>query len=180
MEKIKNLKKKKVRISSFWISDYGDIKCEANLFIGNRQVANIIISESKENLELNVKNHSKKLTNQEIMTSFKAMIYCSFYDYLKLPKISKCSKLLKEIYDNVRSSESSMCHITDEDWNEDYKERYTDKDIEILKEEIKKYGLDEVIGINEDEYKIIGYGDLETRFNDNRNLSSLKHYERER
>ena len=87
-----------------------------------------------------------------------------------MPKISDCSKLLQEIYDNVCESDATMCHISDEDWNDYYSDNYSDNDIEVLKEEIKKYGLSEVIGIGDDDYKIVGYGDLETRFNDDRKL----------
>ena len=47
---------------------------------------------------------------------------------------------------------------------------YTDKDLEILNNEIKKYELDEVIEIDTGEYAIVGYGDLETRFIDDRNV----------
>ncbi len=87
-----------------------------------------------------------------------------------MPKISSCSKLLQEIYDTVCESDATMCHISDEDWNDFFVDKYSDDDIEILKEEIKKYKLEEVIGINDGGYKIVGYGDLETRFNDDRNL----------
>ena len=66
-----------------------------------------------------------------------------------------------------------MCHISNEDWNDYYMDKYTDENIKNLEIEIKKYGLDEVICIDDGEYKIIGYGDLETRFNDDRNINSL-------
>ena len=106
------------------------------------------------------------------------MIYEEFEKYTSLPKISKCSKLLQEIYDFVCESDSSMCHITDEDWKEMYSDRYNDNDIEKLKEEIKRYKLEDIIGLNESEYKIIGYGNLETKFNDDRKMTRSKKYER--
>lgn len=84
--------------------------------------------------------------------------------------IEDYKKDCKEIYDSVCESDATMCHISDEDWNDYYIDNYSDNDIEVLKEEIKKYGLDEVIGIDDGEYKIVGYGDLETRFNDDRKL----------
>ena len=77
---------------------------------------------------------------------------------------------LQEIYDNVCESDATMCHITEEDWQEIYADRYTDKDIENLKTEVKKYKLEDVVTFDDEEYKIIGWGDLETRFNDDRNL----------
>ena len=72
-----------------------------------------------------------------------------------------------------------MCYITDEDWKEFYSDEYTDKDFENLKLEVEKYGLKDVVGINDGEYKILGYGDLETRFNDDRRLEVSKDYEGE-
>ena len=49
---------------------------------------------------------------------------------------------------------------------------------EELKEEVKEYKLDNVITFDDAEYKIIGWSDLETRFNDDRNF--VKEKERER
>lgn len=64
-----------------------------------------------------------------------------------------------------------MCHIDYEDWKELKEDLdYTDKDLEILNNEIKKYELDEVIEVDTGEYAIVGYGDLETRFVDDRNV----------
>ena len=31
-----------------------------------------------------------------------------------------------------------MCHITNEDWNEFYKDNFTEKDIDNLKKEVKE------------------------------------------
>ena len=64
-----------------------------------------------------------------------------------------------------------MCHVDNDDWL-DWQENYDfkDEDIEFLKNEIKKYGLNEVIGIDEDEYKIVGYGNLQFMFNDDRDI----------
>lgn len=171
-----NVNLRKVEILNIWKTDYDDVRCNAILYKGKRQVANIIISHDIRTVKNLVYNmyHKTKIDDKYINVPFKTLIYDSFDSYLKLPKISKCSKLLQEIYDNVCESEATICHITDEDWKEDYAERFTDKDIQILKEEIQKYGLEGVIGINDSEYKIVGYGDLETRFNDNRKLFKEK------
>ena len=58
-----------------------------------------------------------------------------------------------------------------------YADRYTDKDIEKLKSEVKKYELDDVITFDDTGYKIVGWGDLETRFNDDRNLNNKNEFE---
>ena len=50
----------------------------------------------------------------------------------------------------------------------------------LTKEEIKKYNLEDVITLNNYEYKVIGWGDLETRFNDDRNIERNKNKDKER
>lgn len=86
-----------------------------------------------------------------------------------MPKVSEVSPLLKYVYDSVCESFTNMCHIDNFDW-EEMKDEYdfTDGDIDILKEEIKKYNLDDLITIDCDGYKICGYGLLQTMFNDDR------------
>lgn len=91
----------------------------------------------------------------------------------KLPKVSDLSPLLKYVYDCVCSSESNMCHIDYNDW-EEVKEDYDfiEEDIAILKKEIDKYNLDDYITIDDGEYKICGYGGLQCCFNDDRDKGS--------
>ena len=64
------------------------------------------------------------------------------------------------------------------DWNEFYKDNFTEKDIDNLKKEVKELGLQEVITFDDAEYKIVGWGDLETRFNDDRYLQNRELNER--
>ena len=87
----------------------------------------------------------------------------------KLPKVSELSSLLRYIYDFICESESNMCHIDYNDW-EDLKENedFTEEDFLTLQEEIKKYQLEDLISYNDGEYKICGYGCLQTKFNDDR------------
>ena len=157
-----------IKIRDMWLSDYGDIRCNASIFINNKEKANIIASFDRETYP-DWKNSQKE---------FKEEIIDNLDLYLTLPKISKCSNLLKEIYDTVCESDATMCHITNEDWQEFYADRYTNKDINSLKEEVKKYKLDDVITFDDAEYKIIGWGNLETSFNDDRQF--VKDKERER
>ena len=86
-----------------------------------------------------------------------------------MPKISEVSELLRYVYDFVCESESNMCHIDDKDWNE-LKEEYnfTDEDIKSLVEEINNFHLEDLLTIDENGYKICGYGILQTMFNDDR------------
>lgn len=159
-----------IKILGIWVTDYDDMRCNAILIQDDKEVANIIASYDECDLRHSIGNKDSEMNEEFVKRAFQTLIYDDLKSYLELPKISNCSKLLQEIYDNVCESDATMCHISDEDWNDYYIEKYSDSDIEILKEEIKKYGLDEVIGINDSEYKIVGYGDLETRFNDDRKL----------
>ncbi len=171
-----NVKQRKVEILNTWNSDFDDVRCNALLYSKNKLVANIITSYDEKTIaELNYNLfHSKKDAEKFTNVPFKTLIYDSFDKYLKLPKISKCSKLLNEIYDNVCDSDATMCHITEEDWKEYYSEDFTEKDIQNLKEEVKKYGLEDIITFDDGEYKIVGYGNLEISFNDDRNISKNK------
>lgn len=167
-----NVRFRKVEILNTWETDYGDIRCNAILYKNNKPVANIIVSYDSNYIKEYSYNmfHTRKIPDKFAVNPFKTLLYDSFDKYLKLPKLTKCSKLLNEIYDNVCNSDASMCHITKEDWKEFYSDDFNDCDIQKLREEVKKYNLQDVITFDDGEYKIVGYGDLETCFNDNRNL----------
>lgn len=153
-----------VKILNLWLSDYGDIRCNASISINGKERANFITSFDRD--------YYPDWKNSQ--NDYKEEIKDEWEKYLHLPKLSKCSKLMQEIYDNVCQSEATMCHITNEDWQEQYADRFTNKDIDKLKDEIKKYHLDDVITIDDAEYKIIGWGNLETCFNDDRKLERNK------
>lgn len=159
-----------IKILGTWLTDYDDMRCNAIIIQDNKEVANIIASYDECDLRHSIGNKDSEMNGEFIKRAFQTLIYDEIKEYLKLPKISNCSNLLQDIYDAVCESDATMCHISDEDWNDYYIDNYSEEDIEVLKEEIKKYGLDEIIGINDGEYKIVGYGDLETRFNDDRRL----------
>ena len=156
-----------VKVNSIYETSYDDVRCDAILCINKKPVANIIASYPADELNFRC-NNDPNLAKEAIRTA----ILDDFDKYMKLPKISECSKLLQEIYDDVCEADSSMCHITNEDWNEFYKDNFTEKDIDNLKKEVKELGLQEVITFNDAEYKIVGWGDLETRFNDDRYLQN--------
>ena len=86
-----------------------------------------------------------------------------------LPKISKCSKLLKYVYDSVCESEQNMYHINYYEWKKFNQEHvFCEEDITTLKQEIDKYNLDELLVVDDGKYKIVGYGCLQTKFNNDR------------
>lgn len=157
-----------IKINNLWQSDFGDIRCNASISLNGKERANIIASFDRD-------DYPDWKNSQE---DYKEEIKENWEKYLTLPKISKCSKLLREIYDNVCESEATMCHITNDDWKEFYADKYSNKDIEKLKHEVKKYQLDDVITFNDGEYKILGWGNLETCFNDDRNIVKNKDKER--
>lgn len=167
---------KKIVVKDFWKSEHDDFRCYANIYRDKKHIADVIVSMDREEIK-NIFGSDSKPTNDNMPMIFKSYIYRNYDKFINLPKLSKCSKLLQEIYDFVCDSESTMCHITEEDWNNFYTENYNDNDITRLKEEVKKFGLEEVVTFDDDEYKIIGWGNLETSFNDDRNINTkIKEY----
>lgn len=164
---------RKVDIIDIWISDYNDIRCNALLYENDKEIANIVASYDEMELGYSIGDENLKVNERFFIKAFKNIIYEEFDKYSKLPKISECSNLLQEIYDIVCKSRITMCHISNEDWENYYIDKYGDNDLSVLKDEIKKYGLEYDIEIDAGEYKIVGYGDLEISFNDDRNINKL-------
>lgn len=164
---------RKAEVLNIWESSLGDVRGNANLYVNNKLIANIIIPISYDEIEEKTGNIYDY--NEEVV---KSLIYDNFEKYANLPKISKCSKLLQEIYDSESDSDNDMYFIEEEDWEEDYSNRYSEKDISKLEEEIKKYGLDRVITFGDDGAKIVAWGNLEASFNDDRNLKKERNHER--
>ena len=157
-----------VKVSDFWLSDHGDIRCNATISINGKDKANFITSFDRDDYP-DWKNSQN---------DYEDGIKENWEKYLHLPKLSKCSKLMQKLYDNVCESEATMCHITDDDWKEYYADRFSDRDIDKLKKEIKKYQLDDVITFDNSAYKMVCWGDLETSFNDDRKLVRDRDIER--
>ena len=156
---------RKVRVNSIYETSFDDVRCDAVLYQNDKAIANIIASYDANEMNFRC-NNDPNLAKEALRVS----ILDDFDKYIELPKISKCSKLLQDIYDDVCQSDASMCHISEDDWNEFYKEDFTEKDVDNLKREVKELGLQEVITFDDSEYRIVGWGDLETRFNDDRYL----------
>ena len=156
---------RKVRVNSIYETSFDDVRCDAVLYQNDKAIANIIASYDANEMNFRC-NNDPNLAKEALRVS----ILDDFDKYIELPKVSNCSKLLQDIYDDVCQSDASMCHISEDDWNEFYKEDFTEKDIDNLKKEVKELGLQEVITFDDAGYKIIGWGDLETRFNDDRYL----------
>lgn len=171
---------KKINILNIKENDDSDMICTAILYLDKRKVAKVkakfTVDEfnSGVKMSINMLGFKPEIDSDFYKSVYYNLIHFNFEKYMKFPKLSTCSDLLKEIYDEVCDSNAKMCHITQSDWKEMYMDRYNRNDIKRLKEEVEKYGLHDVITFNDGEYKILGYSDLETRFNDDRGFARTK------
>lgn len=171
-------------VASCWLTDYRDYKAIVVLSEKKKdgtlkQLGSFTVSYSPDEIKQVSLNYSEDISENEIKDALLFLTSKDLEDtYLKLPFISKCSNLLQDIFENVCISESSMCHIDYEQWNEFYlNDGYSEDDVNNLKYEIEEYGLDDVIEINTKEDKIVAYSDLETRFFDDSKTSKKKEIE---
>ena len=152
----------KIKVLGVWESDFEDIRCNAILYENDVPICNFIESFESDKL------------NSEDENEIKKFLYKNIEKYKNLPKISKCSNLLKDIFKNVCESETSMYHVDEEAWESFYADIYSNKDIKTLKKEVEKYNIQNLITFNDENWKIIGWGDLETAFNDDMDLELYK------
>lgn len=159
----KNKNSFKYEILNYW-NDSDDLY--VNYAVSNDEKllkANAISYYNVSDIGCDYNNSSSEVIENCLLELIKQNNGCE----LDLPKVSELSSLLKYVYSFVCESESNMCHITDDDWNELVDEyEYTEEDFEDLKKEIKKYNLEDYITIEEDEYKICAYGGIQCCFND--------------
>lgn len=165
-----NIKLMKVEVLNCWGRDFGDIGANAILYKNDKAVANIMESYEETDVRYNNGDTDTELDEEYVRETVKNLIYQDFDRYLELPKISNCSMLLQSLFADICSSDSEMVHIDYQDWEESYQDDYTENDIDVLKEEIKKYKLENLIEVDNGEYKILCYGDLITSFNDDKHL----------
>lgn len=160
---------KDVKIIGMWPTDYGDLGCTAILYKDDIPTAKILESFEETDLRYVYGDKDTELTEKLLEKSFKSLILEDFDKYLNLPKIDECSKLLQEVFDTVCNSDCAMCHIDYDDWQEYCEnEEYTINDLNTLKEEIKIYKLENVLEVDNGEYQILGYTNLQFLFNDTR------------
>ena len=152
-------------ILNYW-NDYDDLY--VNYIVKNldtNERANVIGYYNTFNIGCDYNNATTKIIEESLYSLISKNNGAEF----RLPKVSKLSPLLKYIYDFVCESGSNMCHIDYNDWKElKENEDFSELDILTLKKEIKKYNLNDLIIVNDGEYKICGYGCLQTKFNDDR------------
>ncbi len=166
--------KRKVDILNIYDNTQGYIRCNAILYKKGKPIANVVVSYDEDYIDY-IKGYSGS-SEKDI---FKSLIYRDYERLISLPSISNCSLLLQDLYDRVCESDSSMFFVDDDEmWNDLFSDKYSQKDIEILKDEVRKYNLNDVITFDDNNYKIICYGKLETSFNDDRKIKKEKDRER--
>ena len=160
-----------VNVKGIWETDFKDIQAYIETDKGNfvasyedNMLSNILGIYTDDLYDLIGKNDFDRL--KEV---FKVLVLEEKESYFKLPKLSKCSNLLQELFETVLESDSGMFFYEYEDWENDGR---TEEDLNILEKEIKKYGLQEVIEIKENNCIITCYSDLITRFIDDRGVDN--------
>lgn len=160
-----------VNVKYIWETGFKDIQAYIKTDKGNfvasyedNMLSNILGIYTDDLYDLIGKNDFDSL--KEV---FKVLVLEDKESYFKLPKLSKCSNLLQELFENVLDSDSGMFFYEYEDWEDDGR---TEEELNILEKEIKKYGLQEVIEIKENDCIITCYSDLITRFIDDRGVDN--------
>ena len=160
-----------VNVASIWETDFKDIQAYIETEKGNfvasyedSMLSNILGIDTDDLYDLIGKNDFDSLENV-----FATLVFKDKESYFKLPKLSKCSNLLQELFETVLESDNGMFFYEYEDWEND---GHTEEDLNILEKEIKKYGLQEVIEIKENNCIITCYSDLITRFIDDRGVDN--------
>ena len=156
-----------VNVKGIWETGFKDIQAYIETEKGNfvvsyedSMLSNILGIDTDDLYDLIGKTDFNSLENV-----FATLVFKDKESYFKLPKLSKCSNLLQELFETVLESDNGMFFYEYEDWEND---GHTEEDLNILEKEIKKYGLQEVIEIKENNCIITCYSDLITRFIDDR------------
>lgn len=157
-----------VNVIDVWAFENNEYRASVEIGEKDEIYGTIIASCTEKEIRNLVGNFNGELTTQDLKNTFEISVLRSFESYVAMQNISKVSDLLREIYDTVKSSDGNMCFITYDDWKECFAEDYSNNDINNLKEEIKKYELENIIIFDQDDCKIIGYADLEKVFIDDR------------
>lgn len=160
-----------VNVKGIWETDFKDIQAYIETEKGNfvasyedSMLSNILGIDTDDLYDLIGKNDFNSLENV-----FATLVFKDKESYFKLPKLSRCSNLLQKLFETVLESDSGMFFYEYEDWEND---GHTEEDLNILEKEIKKYELQEVIEIKENNCIITCYSDLITRFIDDRGVDN--------
>ncbi|MBO7695840.1 MAG: hypothetical protein J6T10_24680 [Methanobrevibacter sp.] len=110
--------------------------------------------------------HDWKFNDIKLEIACSVLIGDDFKRLRNLPPLSETPKLLQKIYKELKETDSGMLFIEEDNWEEDYEE-FNESDIEELKKQVEKYGLENVLAFEEEECKIMAYiGLLESFIDD--------------
>ncbi len=166
---------KSIKINNIWqLEGETNIYANALLYLNNKLVADIVISENENNFKNNILNKSK------LAKEIEKIVYANFDNYMSLPKITEGSFLLKKIFNEVYNYDGYVYGLYEEDYELDHKDRNPYRDIKELMIEVEKYKLDDVIEFDSDGYLLQAYPDLITRFNNDIDFEKEKNREMER
>lgn len=158
-----------VDVIESWETDYGDYRARVKLKENNKEIGELVVTYEWHKIVDVVGKKEEKITKKEIEMAIAVLVLNEdFETYKAIPKLSQCSQNLQMLYECVCMSDSSMCFIEEEDRDE----IWSDENIELLKKEVKKYGLDGIIRFGEDDCLVTAYGDLELCFIDDGGLNN--------
>lgn len=110
--------------------------------------------------------HDWKFNDIKLEIACSVLMMDDFKRLINLPLLSETPKLLQKIYKELKETDSGMLFIEEDNWEEDYEE-FSESDIEELKKQVEKYGLENVLAFEEEECKIMAYTSLLEKFIDN-------------
>lgn len=114
-----------------------------------------------EGLILQCEKTTDKFAKEQLQNSIACHILRDFDKYISLPKLAETSELLQCCFNNLIESDNTMFFIENAEELNDYD--FTIKDLKILKAEIEKYSLQDVVVLYD--YDLItAYGDLRKKF----------------
>lgn len=159
-----------INVVDNWYSSFDDYRGKAEISKNGNKLGTIIVNFSGDEIIKTIGKDGSDFSRTEIQSAIASLIATNAEKYCSLPRISEVSPLLRTIYDDLLNSENSMSYISNEDWEIDYSDNFTNEDWENLKKEIKELHLESIVEFDYGNYLIIGYGNLETAFIDDRGV----------
>lgn len=163
-----------INVVDNWYSSFDDYRGKAEISKNGKKLGTIIANFTGDEIRKIIEKDGSDFSREEIRNAIAVLIATDAEKYCSLPKISEVSPLLRTIYDDLLDSENSISYISSEDWKLDYSDDFSDDDLENLKKEIKNLNLESIVEFDSVGYLIIGYGNLETAFIDDRGVVQEK------
>ena len=159
-----------INVIDNWYSSFDDYRGKAEISKNGEKLGTVIVNFSEDEIRKTIGKVEDDFSKAEIQSAIASLIATNVEKYCSLPKISEVSPLLRTIYDDLLNSENSMIYISNDDWRIDYSDDFSKDDLRNLKKEIQILHLESIVEFNYEDYLIIGYGNLETSFIDDRGV----------